>query len=192
MYHTKPNLPNQTNQIKITKPDMRFVKNFTQPDFQAQNFTPVISPNFNSLQWRQWQISPLNPTYQFKPSQIELWIVYWNTQESKRTKTSGSVVSLAMFYFSVGICVDFCAHIVHGFLTEHGSRGRVSSLNINMNEFVCVSRKKSSSYYGACGTGCYEWWVAYASKTTKGCCLDDNFYLKLRFFPLDTSKEINN
>merc|ERR550517_2375036 len=23
---------------------------------------------------------------------------------------------------SVGICVDFCAHIVHGFLTEHGSR----------------------------------------------------------------------
>ena len=38
---------------------------------------------------------------------------------------------LAMFYFSVGICVDFCAHIVHGFLTEHGSRGRVLSLNIN-------------------------------------------------------------
>merc|ERR1719350_2167247 len=23
---------------------------------------------------------------------------------------------------SVGICVDFCAHIVHGFLTEQGSR----------------------------------------------------------------------
>ena len=122
-------------------------------------------------------------------SKVEFWIVYWNTQESKRTKTSGSVVSLAIIYFSVGICVDFCAHIVHGFLTEHGSRGRVSSLNSNMNEFVCVSRKESPSYYGACGTGCYEWWVACASKTTKGCCLDNNFYLKLRLIPKDISKQ---
>ena len=29
--------------------DMEFVKNFTQPDFQAKNFTPSISPNFNSF-----------------------------------------------------------------------------------------------------------------------------------------------
>ena len=29
--------------------DMRFVKNFTPPDFQAKNFTPLISPNFNSF-----------------------------------------------------------------------------------------------------------------------------------------------
>ena len=28
---------------------MRFVKNFTLPDFQAKNFTPSISPNFNSF-----------------------------------------------------------------------------------------------------------------------------------------------
>ena len=67
-------------------PDMKFVKNFTPSDFQAKNFTPSISPNFNSfsdkntkkwvkmekftplakilhcrLQWRQWQISPLSP-----------------------------------------------------------------------------------------------------------------------------------
>ena len=27
---------------------MRFVQNFTPPDFQAKNFTPLISPNFNS------------------------------------------------------------------------------------------------------------------------------------------------
>ena len=65
-------------------PDMRFVKKFKLPDFQAKNFTPLISPNFNSFgdtntkiwvkmeiftplatilhcrrQWRQWQISPL-------------------------------------------------------------------------------------------------------------------------------------
>ena len=29
--------------------DIRFVKNFTPPDFQAKNFTPLISPNFNSF-----------------------------------------------------------------------------------------------------------------------------------------------
>ena len=28
---------------------MRFVQNFTPPDFQAKNFTPSISPNFNSF-----------------------------------------------------------------------------------------------------------------------------------------------
>ena len=29
--------------------DMRFVKNFTLPNFQAKNFTPLYSPNFNSF-----------------------------------------------------------------------------------------------------------------------------------------------
>ena len=29
--------------------DMEFVKKFTPPDFQAKNFTPSISPNFNSF-----------------------------------------------------------------------------------------------------------------------------------------------
>ena len=29
--------------------DMRFVKKFTLPEFQAKNFTPLFSPNFNSL-----------------------------------------------------------------------------------------------------------------------------------------------
>ena len=28
---------------------MRFVQNFTLPDFQAKTFTPSISPNFNSF-----------------------------------------------------------------------------------------------------------------------------------------------
>ena len=31
------------------KADMEFVQNFTPPDFQATNFTPSISPNFNSF-----------------------------------------------------------------------------------------------------------------------------------------------
>ena len=30
-------------------PDMKFVKNFTPPDFQVRNFTPGISPNLNSF-----------------------------------------------------------------------------------------------------------------------------------------------
>ena len=30
-------------------------KNFTLPDFQAKNFTPSISPNFNSLSYKQTQ-----------------------------------------------------------------------------------------------------------------------------------------
>ena len=29
--------------------DMEFVQNFTPQDFQAKNFTPSISPNFNSF-----------------------------------------------------------------------------------------------------------------------------------------------
>ena len=29
--------------------DMEFVQKFTPPDFQAENFTPSISPNFNSF-----------------------------------------------------------------------------------------------------------------------------------------------
>ena len=29
--------------------DMEFVQNFTPPDFQTKNFTPPISPNFNSF-----------------------------------------------------------------------------------------------------------------------------------------------
>jgi len=32
------------------------------------------------------------------------------------------ITSMNVIIISVGICVDFCAHIVHGFLTEHGSR----------------------------------------------------------------------
>ena len=30
-------------------PDMEFVKNFTPSDVQAKNFTPSISPHFNSF-----------------------------------------------------------------------------------------------------------------------------------------------
>ena len=34
---------------------MKFVQNFTLPDFQAKNFTPSISPNFNSFSKKKTQ-----------------------------------------------------------------------------------------------------------------------------------------
>ena len=34
---------------------MEFVKNFTPRDFQAKNFTPSISPNFNSFSKQKTQ-----------------------------------------------------------------------------------------------------------------------------------------
>ena len=39
----------ESTHVEHHHPDMRFVKNFTPPDFQATNFTPLISPNFNSF-----------------------------------------------------------------------------------------------------------------------------------------------
>ena len=35
--------------LNVRFADMEFVHNFTPPDFQAKNFTPSISPNFNSF-----------------------------------------------------------------------------------------------------------------------------------------------
>ena len=35
--------------------DMEFVQNFTPLDFQAKNFTPSISPNFNSFSEKKTQ-----------------------------------------------------------------------------------------------------------------------------------------
>jgi len=34
---------------------MEFVQKFTPPDFQAKNFTPSISPNFNSFSKKKKQ-----------------------------------------------------------------------------------------------------------------------------------------
>ena len=48
--YRSPQLTNHKSSNKCrTWPDMEFVQNFTPPDFQAKNFTPPISPNFNSF-----------------------------------------------------------------------------------------------------------------------------------------------
>ena len=44
--YCKVKIPNQN---KTLTSDREFVQNFTPPDFQAKNFTPSISPNFNSF-----------------------------------------------------------------------------------------------------------------------------------------------
>ena len=36
-------------QSPLRSTDMKFVKHFTSPDFQAKNFTPLISQSFNSF-----------------------------------------------------------------------------------------------------------------------------------------------
>ena len=43
------NIMQQIEANHISGPDMEFVQKFTPPDFQAKNFTPSISPNFNSF-----------------------------------------------------------------------------------------------------------------------------------------------
>ena len=45
MKHHQSNVVN----LFISIADMAFVKNFTPSDFQAKNFTPSNSPNFNSF-----------------------------------------------------------------------------------------------------------------------------------------------
>ena len=39
----------------ILNTEMEFVQKFTPPDFQAKNFTPSISPNFNSFSKKKTQ-----------------------------------------------------------------------------------------------------------------------------------------
>ena len=35
--------------------DVEFVQNFTPPDFHVKNFTPPISPNFNSFSKKKYK-----------------------------------------------------------------------------------------------------------------------------------------
>ena len=53
---------------------------------------------------------------------------------------------------SVGLCVDFCAHIVHGFLTGHGNRyitqynGHHVSEKVRIREYKPDPDPKSKSF----------------------------------------------
>ena len=40
------------------------------------------------------------------------------------------ITSMNVLIISVGLCVDFCAHIVHGFLTGHGTKGNKHELDL--------------------------------------------------------------
>ena len=41
--------------LKEVSTDMKFVQNFTPPDFQGKNFTPSFSANFNSFSKKKTQ-----------------------------------------------------------------------------------------------------------------------------------------
>ena len=56
--------------------DMKFVKKVTPPDFQAKNFTPSISPNFNSFSKKKHKklvkiekFTPLATNFTLSPGQ---------------------------------------------------------------------------------------------------------------------------
>ena len=56
------------NMVKWGIPDMRFVRNFTPPDFQAKTFTLSISPNFNSF-------SDTNTKSEWKWRNLHCWLM---------------------------------------------------------------------------------------------------------------------
>ena len=47
----------------MLSPDMEFVKNSTLPNFQAKNFTPSISSNFNSFSKKTQKMSENGEIY---------------------------------------------------------------------------------------------------------------------------------
>ena len=53
----------------VVEADMEFVPNFTQPDFQAKNFTLSISPNFNGFSKKntknEWKLRNLHRWQKF-------------------------------------------------------------------------------------------------------------------------------
>ena len=58
---------------------------------------------------------------------------------------------------SVGLCVDFCAHIVHGFLTsDKPTKGMKNILKIKGTIFFCC-RKEGASCHGEYCSCCHEW-----------------------------------
>ena len=48
-----------TEAIWRSQPDMRFVKHLTPPDFQAKDFTPLISLDFNSFSDKKTQTTSI-------------------------------------------------------------------------------------------------------------------------------------
>ena len=51
--HVDDNDKNDNGDDNGADTHMEFVQEFTPPDFQAKNFTPSISPNFNSFSKRK-------------------------------------------------------------------------------------------------------------------------------------------
>ena len=74
---------------------MEFVQNFTPPDFQVKNFTPPISPNFNSFSKKKHKklvkmekFTPLATNFTLPPA-VTAWTN--STSEQFHTKAQGAI-----------------------------------------------------------------------------------------------------
>ena len=64
--------------LPYQRSDMRFVQNFTLLDFQANFFTPSISPNFNSL---DLLLLKIRPGFCQKPLLLANSVHFWQTRK---------------------------------------------------------------------------------------------------------------
>ena len=55
------------------------------------------------------------------------------------------ITSMNVLIISVGLCVDFCAHIVHGFLTGHGTKGDYAPYCDNHSSTVIPFQRRRCS-----------------------------------------------
>ena len=82
---------------------MEFVQNFTPPDFQVKNFTPSISPNFNSFSKKKHKklvkmekFTPLATNFT-----LPLGLTGWTNFTSDKTYSQGVFLHyLYSLYFS--------------------------------------------------------------------------------------------
>ena len=79
---------------------MRFVQNFTLPDFQAKTFTPSISPNFNSF-------NDKNTNNEWKWRNLHRWQkVYTATGSDGREKSRLRIGKATITSISIRIKTD--------------------------------------------------------------------------------------
>ena len=82
---------------------MEFVQNFTPPDFQVKNFTPPISPNFNSFSKKKHKklvkmekFTPLATNFTLPPG-----LTGWTNSTSESAKLSNYSNPLATWVTSI-------------------------------------------------------------------------------------------
>ena len=75
---------------------MEFVKNFTPTDFPAKNFTPSISPNFNSFSKKKTQKMSENGEIYTAGKKFTLSpaVTAWTNSNSGEKQTKAALIAL--------------------------------------------------------------------------------------------------